>query len=123
MFLCRCRSLSRIQQSKMLRTRVGRPDGDSGEKLRARFANQSTRFHEVLERDANILVVYIELLFQGVQFRIVVDLPPFAVKGRVLRLRYSPALGLLELRGRLFEGRGAVMVGEHTSDPRCTQPA
>jgi hypothetical protein len=67
--------------------------------LRPRFPHQGARFHKVLECLADILVVDVELIFESIQFRFIVDLPPFTAKSRVLRLRNGPSVSLLELRG------------------------
>jgi hypothetical protein len=71
--------------------------------LRARFTHKGAGFHEVLKGLANILVIDIQLLFECIEFLIVVDFPPFAAERRVLRLCNGPSVSFFELRGRLFE--------------------
>src|SRR3984957_7176497 len=51
---------------------------ESGEVLRAGFPHQGARFHEVFERLLDVLIVDVELIFEGVEFRIVESFPPFA---------------------------------------------
>jgi hypothetical protein len=38
----------------------------------------------------DVLVVNVELLFEHIQFRVVVDLPPFATKRSILRFGDGP---------------------------------
>ena len=103
-----------------------------------RLANNGASGHEVLEELLDVLVVDVELLFEGVQFRIAVDLPPFAAQRSILRLSHGPAAEatkgrvgrrgcrrrrgfLRNVRGRFFvvgRGlcRGCVILGtDHTS--------
>ena len=65
--------------------------------MRARLAHQGSRLHKVLKGLADILVVDIELIFERIQFRLIVDLPPLAAKSRILGLRDGPSVRLLEL--------------------------
>jgi len=51
---------------------------------------------------ADILVIDIELIFERIQFRIAVDLPPIAAKSCILGLCDAPFSGFFNLRGRFF---------------------
>ena len=73
-----------------------------GKELGARLADNGARGHEVLEELLDVLVVDVELLFERIQFRIVVDLPPFAAQRGILGLGDRPAAQAAE--GRV--GRG-----------------
>ena len=83
-----------------------RCSSDGGKVLRAGFAHQGSGLHEVLEVLLDVLVVDVELFFQGVEFRVLEDLPPFSAQHRVRRLRYLPAIIFLKLRGRFLVNRG-----------------
>ena len=61
--------------------------------------NQRASGHEILEKLFNVLIVDIQLFFKAIQLGIVENLPPFAAQHRVLRLRYFPWTGILNLRG------------------------
>ena len=71
-------------------------DGDGGPVLRASFGDERARLHEVFERDFDVLVVDIELLFQRVQFRLIEDLPPVAANHGILRAGDFPAVRVIE---------------------------
>ncbi|MGA7860797.1 MAG: hypothetical protein WCB19_02950 [Thermoplasmata archaeon] len=67
--------------------------------MRAGLAHYGASCHEVLEVFFDVLVVDIQLFFEGVQFRIVEDLPPLAAQHGIRRLRDPPAFTLFELGG------------------------
>ena len=76
--------------------------GHSGERrkvLRAGLAHNGASRHEVLEELFDVLVVDIQLFFEGVQFGIVEDLPPFAAQLGIRGLRDRPVSSILELSG------------------------
>jgi hypothetical protein len=76
-----------------------RDNGDGWKVLRAGLAHDCASFHEVLEVLLDVLVVNVQLFFEGVQLRIVEDLPPFAAQLSIGRLRHRPAFSFLELGG------------------------
>ncbi len=85
---------------------VIRRGGANGRKiLRAGLTDQGTGNQEVLVGLLDVLVIDIELLFQGVEFGILEDLPPFAAEHAFVGLRHLPPFGLLEMRRRLLVGR------------------
>ena len=54
--------------------------------LGTRLANHGTRRHEILKEHFDVLVVDVKLLFKGIEFGIVEDLPPFAAQHGILGL-------------------------------------
>ena len=62
--------------------------------------NDGTCSTEVCISERNALIGIVRLFFEGIQLRIIKDLPPFTANHIVLRLREFPVVGLLEiLRG------------------------
>jgi hypothetical protein len=57
-----------------------------------RLSNQGARFHKVLERLLDVLVVDIELFLQGIQGRIIEHLPPFTAKHCIPWAGHLPAV-------------------------------
>ncbi len=87
------------QRRGLARARDGGAHAHRREIRRARSLHQCPRLLEVRLRNGDGLVGDVHLLDQRVQLRVVEDLPPFAARDLVLRLRHLPAFGLLE-RGR-----------------------
>ena len=77
----------------------GGSDGDGGPVLGARFGDDGTSGHVVLEVLLDVLVVDVELVFEGVQLGLVENLPPVAAEHRVLGAGDLPAGLVLEVDG------------------------
>jgi len=73
--------------------------------LCASLGDERAGFHEIFEELLDVLVVDVELVFESVQFGVIVDFPPFAVEHGVLRLRDLPLAGR-RILGRQFFVRG-----------------
>lgn len=73
--------------------------------------NERARFHEIFKKLFDVLIVDVELILESVQFGILVDRPPLAVKHGVLRIGGLPFAGIFKLGGRFLVGGGRRLNG------------
>src|ERR1700746_658971 len=77
----------------------------------ARFADDCTCRHVILEEQLDVLIIDIELPFEGVQLGIMETLPPFSSQHRIPWLRYLPSFRFLELCRRFLVHRRSLRGG------------
>ncbi len=79
-----------VESAGGLRAAVRRISGDGWVVLRFCLADLRAGGHEVLKVLRDVLIVDVELIFQGVELGLVEGFPPLAFEGSVLRLRGLP---------------------------------
>jgi len=68
------------------------------------LGDQSAGSHEILVGLLDVFVVDVELVFEGIEFGVVVNLPPFAVEHGVAGLGGAPRARILRFRRDFFIG-------------------
>jgi len=75
--------------------------------LRSRLLHQSARGKKIGGGRGDVLIRDVDLVFDRVQLRIAKRLPPFAARGRVLRLRDFP-IAVFFVGGWSFDRRSLI---------------